>query len=117
MADEKEIGVDERGQAIEGQIKKALEDKEIPNIYFNGFITTVGIGDAMLVLTQNNEPVAILNMSYTLAKTLAQKVGGGIATLEQKSGNTIMATDDIKRFLAEELQNDVTVLEDNDEAE
>lgn len=89
--------IDENEQ-IEEQIKNALADVEIPNIYFNGFINSVGMGDVMLVLTRSGKPVATLNMSYTLAKTLAEKLGGVVATIEQKSGNTIMTTDDIKRF-------------------
>ena len=108
MADEKlpRDNVDEKEQ-IDNLIKSALDNEEIPTIYFNGFVTSVGMGDVMVVLNQTNKPVAILNMSYTLAKTLAEKLGRGIAGLEQKSGNTIMTTDDIKQMY----------LGDNDEAE
>ena len=89
-------------EVIEQQITEALENKEIPTIYFNGFVTSVGIGDVMVILNRANNPVAVLNMSYTLAKTLAEKLGGGIAAIEQKSGNTIMTTDDIQRIFMED---------------
>ena len=89
-------------EVIEQQIKDALENKEIPTIYFNGFVTSVSMGDVMVILNRANKPVAILNMSYTLAKTLAEKLGGGITSIEQKSGNTIMTTDDIQRIFMED---------------
>ncbi|MBC8236015.1 hypothetical protein H8E77_41240 [bacterium] len=87
-------------QQLDEQIKRALEEKEIPRIHFNGFISSLGLGDMMVILTQAAEPVAILNMSYTVAKTLAEKLGNSIVTLEQKSGNTIMTIDDIKEIFA-----------------
>lgn len=92
--------MEDEKQQIEERIKNALEDKDIPGIYFNGFITSVGIGDVMVILQQANKPVAILNMSYTLAKTLAEKLGVAIANLEKESGNTIMTTDDIKQIFS-----------------
>lgn len=98
--------MNEKQQTIEEQIKNALEDKETPTIYFNGFITSVGVGDVMVILNRADKPVAILNMSYTLAKTLAEKLGGCIAAIEQESGNTIMTTDDIKQMF--ERDNDDT---------
>ena len=93
-------------EAFLKQIESVLEDKELPTIYFNGFITTVGTGDVLIILRQQNKPVAILNTSYTVAKTLAEKLGGGIAVLEQRTGNTIMTTEDLGAKLAEGVDND-----------
>lgn len=49
----------------------------------------------MIVLERNNRAVAILNASYTVAKTLAQQLSNLIIALEQKTGNTIMTVDEI----------------------
>lgn len=80
-------------------IDKVLSDESIPSIYFNGFVVTLGTGDVLLILRRHNNAVAKLHVSYTVAKTLAAKVGGLIASLESASNNTIMTTDDIKTAL------------------
>lgn len=86
---------------IEQRIKDALADKEVPHIHFNGFVNSIGTGDVIIVLESNNRPIAILNASYTVAKTLALKLGGLIHHLEEKSNNTIMTTDDITKVLSQ----------------
>ncbi len=79
------------------QINKALDDSSIPTIYFNGFINSLGSGDVLLILTRTGQPVVKLHASYTVAKTLAVKLGIMIAGLESDSGNVIMTTDDVNR--------------------
>lgn len=88
------------------QIESALEDKELPTMYFNSFITSVGTGDVLIVLRQRDKPVAVLNTSYTVAKTLAEKLGGVLAVFEQKTGNTIMTSEHIGARLAEGVDHD-----------
>jgi len=82
-------------EAFQRQMRQALEDPEIPRIHFNGFINSMGGGDVLLVLQQNEKPVAVLNASFTVAKTLAKLLGEMIENLETKTGNTIMTTDEI----------------------
>ena len=68
----------------------------VPEIYFNGFVNGMGIGDVITTLERNGKPVAILNMSYTVAKTFAQSLTEAISNLERDSGNSIMTTHDIQ---------------------
>ena len=89
-------------QEVKGRIEKALSDGELQNIYFNGFALNLATGDIALVLERNGQPVAVLNTSYTVAKTLAQKLNGLVSILESKTGNTIMSTDDIKESLRDD---------------
>lgn len=96
---------DQGSEHVQRAIAEALENEELPRIYFNGFSTALGSADVLIVLNQQGKPVAILNASYTVAKTLAAKLGAVIATLEEISGNTIMTTDEIARF-SEEQEND-----------
>ncbi len=69
------------------------------SIYFNGFVNAIGIGDVTIVLERNGKAVAVLNTSYTVAKTLAEKLGGLIKNLEEASGKEIMTTDNVGVFL------------------
>jgi hypothetical protein len=50
-------------------------DVSVPQIYFNGFVSTMSSGDVLTVLERNGKPVVVLNMSYTVAKTLAISLG------------------------------------------
>jgi len=86
---------DELGKRIE----KAVADEAVPKIYFNGFINSLGSGDVTLVLTRNGQPVAVADASYTVAKTLAQKLNTLIHDLERDTGNTIMTTDEVNKAI------------------
>lgn len=83
------------------QIEQAVKSESLPNIYFNGFITSIGSGDILVILKRHNKPVAVLNTSYTVAKTLATKLGGAIENLEKKTGTIIMTTEDVTIKLGE----------------
>jgi hypothetical protein len=91
----------EEKDLFQEQIQSALEDTELPTIYFNGFIATVGVGDILIALKHQDRVVAILNASHTVGKTLGTKLAGAIATLEQRSGHTIMTTDDITSLIVD----------------
>lgn len=90
----------ELGKSDETVFLKAISDESIPNIYANGFINALGNGDGTIVFQRNSHPVLVLNMSYTLCKTLAIKLGQMISDIEEGSGNTIMATDEIAKALS-----------------
>lgn len=81
----------------EPQPQKSLEPAQVadnvPQIYANGFEINLGAGDVHLVLKRRGEDVAIIDMSYTLAKTLSEFMGKMVAFLEQTTGNTIMTTE------------------------
>ncbi len=89
---------------LKQEVKDAIA-ADIPHIYSNGFNIVLGTGDVNIVLKRMGEDVATLNLSYTLAKTLSEKLGGTIKFLENKTGNTIMTTEDLHKFLSEENSN------------
>lgn len=80
-------------------IKKDLDEWGGELLYFNGFINALGSGDVLIELKRNDKPVAFLNTSYTVAKTFAFKLNELVKTLETKSGNTIMTTDNVHSAL------------------
>jgi hypothetical protein len=91
-------------QTPEQKIEAALSQPDAHRIYSNGFINAIGNGDVIISLMLNNRPVANVNLSYTVAKTLAIRLGGLISTLEEKTGNTIMTTEDIDKALKEKKE-------------
>jgi len=92
---------------LQDELRSAVEDKELPSIYFNSFITSISLGDVVLVLRRSNRTVAVLNASYTVAKTLAERLGEAIAQLESTIGSTIMTTDYIRKRVEEGAHKDV----------
>jgi len=95
------LDIDHPENKLQSEIEAALANDDVPTIYFNGFINSLGTGDVLIILKRANTPIAKLHASYTLAKTLAVKLREMIATLEAKSGNTIMTTDDVARVMSE----------------
>jgi len=85
----------EKPTGIEKRIQKAL-DLDIKNIYFNGFVNAVGHGDILIILERNTKPVAILNASYSVAKTLAIKLNEIVQKFEADMDHEIMTTDDVQ---------------------
>lgn len=84
---------------VEQTIHEALTTESVPRIYFNGFVTALGAADVMLILKQQDQPVGVLNMSYTVGKTLSRRLGTAIAALEEMTGNVILTNDEIMRRL------------------
>ncbi len=81
-------------------IENALEDDNIPKIYANSFACALGVGDISIVLQNGIKSEALLNLSYSSAKTLSILIQELIGFLESKSKNEIMTTSQIKDFLA-----------------
>jgi hypothetical protein len=72
---------------------------DIDKLYFNGFALGLSQGDVNIVLIRSGINVAVLNCSYTVAKTLAQKLAGVVQTLENKTGTSILTTEQIAKAL------------------
>ncbi len=90
----------ENSQNLEKKLDEALENPEIQRIYANGFVNALGVGDVVILLQNSKKPIAVLNLSYTVAKTLTIKLGALISQLEDSTGNTIMTTDEIEKSLS-----------------
>jgi len=84
---------DERGKAI----AEILHNPELPRYYANGFTTALGNSDVSLILQQHGRPVAIVHLSFVLAKTLAQKLGQAIVELETDIEISIPTTDLVEK--------------------
>ena len=92
--------------AISEMINVAVSNPDIPKIYANGFVTGIGNGDTLIILQQNSKPVAVLNFSFTVAKTLALKLGGVIKEVEDQADTIILTTDDFSAALSMKKKDD-----------
>lgn len=85
------------------QRAKAALELGVPQIYFNGFVNALSTGDIHTVLERNGKPVAILNFSYTLAKTLAISLGTIVSQFEEATGRTMLTTHEVEAALSKLL--------------
>lgn len=69
-----------------------------PDIYCNGAVVGLGISDVTMILERNGSPVAVLNMSYTMAKTIARITSQTVAQLEELSKRDILTTPEIEQL-------------------
>lgn len=73
-------------------LKEALHAEDVPKIYANGFHLAHTHADVSIFLQQHGKVVAIVSMSFTLAKTLAQLVGNQILELENELDHQFLTT-------------------------
>jgi hypothetical protein len=78
----------------------ALPGLPITNIYANGFLLGFTNADTQLVLLLSGRPVAVVNFSYTLAKSISEKLGKLVDEWEKKTGHTLQTTDSIDQAFA-----------------
>lgn len=78
---------------VQDHLKQALGTPGVLRLYANGFSLGLTNADAHIILHQFGQPVAILNLSYTLAKTLSLKLGRIVAEWETRTGQQLVTTD------------------------
>ena len=88
-------------------VKEALESEEILKIYANGFGCFFTNSDIGMILSRNNKPIAVLNISLTLAKTLVEKLGKMIYDFEKNVDIKILTTTDIEEKFLKKIQENV----------
>ena len=85
---------------VQKALDEAVSDDTVVKIYANGFIVACGQGDVIVLLQKNGKHVSILNLSFSVAKTLALSLGKTIKDLENRTEKNIMTTFDIKKALS-----------------
>ncbi len=93
---------EQEADLINKRIIAGVENQDLPNISLNGFVCSLTIGDIVIVAERNKQPVAVINCSFTVAKTLAEKLNEIIGRLEARTGKSIMTTDYIVQAAKDE---------------
>ena len=93
--------------AVKERMTRALES-DVPNIYFNGFANGISTGDIIMALEKNSAPVGVINMSFSVAKTLSVSLGTIIASIEEASGQPIMTTHELQAFMEKDAEKPKT---------
>ena len=84
------------------QLQAASELPLDKKFYFNGFTVAMSPIDCAIVLQYNNQPIALLSTSHTIAKALVAQLNGLISDFEQKTGRDILKLDEIQALLSKD---------------
>ncbi len=85
------------------QLQAAAELPPDKKFYFNGFTIAVSPMDCAIVLLHNNQPIAFLSTSHTVAKSLAVGIDGLVRGFEEKTGLRIPTLDEARALLEREV--------------
>ncbi len=79
------------------QLQQLTQDafEKAPSVYVNGFVNGMGITDTYLVFQTNGQTTMVMNMSLSLAKTLAQSLLNNLNRYEQQTGQKILTMEEI----------------------
>lgn len=91
--------------ASEAVTTEKFEDSVFPrgSLYLNSFKAGLSAADVFVIIQRNGEDLAVLNMSYTVAKSLGEALSRLIADLEKKSGRVIMTSNDVAQVLTGQM--------------
>ncbi len=82
-------------EQLQNIVKTAFE--EAPTYYANGFINGLGMADAYIVLQTNDQSVAVVNMSLSMAKTMAANLLVMVQNFEQQTGHKVPTLDELQQ--------------------
>lgn len=80
-------------------VASIMGNPSIAKIYTNGFITGVSAADMFVVLQSAAIPVAVIQMSYNTAKTLALELTRMVERIEVEINQSIPTMHDIQPIL------------------
>ena len=83
---------------------RSATSQSIPNIYANGFQIGLSNSDAFIVFQRQGQPTAVLNISYTLAKTLHTKLSTVVTEFEALTKRNMLTTDDVDAAFAQQIK-------------
>jgi hypothetical protein len=81
-------------QQLQNIVRTAFEQG--PTYYANGFVNGLGMADAYIVLQTNEQSVAVVNMSLSMAKTMANNLLVMIQNFENQTGQKVMTLDELQ---------------------
>jgi hypothetical protein len=86
-------------------LQDVIKNPALPRLYANGFTLGVTNADAYIILQEFGKPVAVLNLSYTLAKTLSLRHGRMMAEWETRLEQSVATTDKIDAAFTKPLSD------------
>jgi hypothetical protein len=78
-------------------ISDILADPDVPKLYMNGFVVGKSLSDMFIIAQTASKPLAMIQMSFTTAKTLAEDLSNLIQEFENQTGQKLLSMRDIQQ--------------------
>jgi hypothetical protein len=82
------------------QLQAGFELPPDKRFYFNGYAVAWSPTDITIILLLNNQPIATLQTSPTIAKTLTKVMEGLIQDYENRTGQKVLTLDEVTSALS-----------------
>ena len=92
---------------MQKMIEEVMASEQIINIYGNAFICFNTNADMGIIIQKNNKAIAIINLSYSTAKTLGEKLTNMVRDFEKTTDHTIMTINIIDEKLKKLVKKEV----------
>lgn len=73
--------------------------RAVQSLYFNGFVLGMSNADFVVRLNLEHTELMDLRMSFTMAKTLAEKLSEAVLRFEKHTDHKLMTTEDVFKAL------------------
>jgi hypothetical protein len=93
-----------RQAALEQAFTLAQQDPQVLKLYANGFAIALSNADMSVLLQLSGKPVGIMYLSYTMAKTLHERLGQVVRDFEDQSKQKLLTTDEVDIIFARRNQ-------------
>lgn len=93
-----------RAAVLEDAFTLAQQDPQILKFYTNGFGIALSNADVGILLQLSGKPIGIMYLSYTLAKTLHERLGQVVRDFETQSNQKLLTTDQVDTIFAQRKQ-------------
>ena len=88
--------VEVQRQLAQKKFDEAISNPDVPKIYINAFLNGYNNTDFTLLLESNGTAAVVLNLSYSLAKTLAANIMGSITEIEKEIKQKIILMEEME---------------------
>jgi hypothetical protein len=85
---------------LEQAFTQAQQDPQVLKLYVNGFGIALSNADMSILLQLAGKPIGIMYLSYTMAKTLHERLGQVVRDFEAQSDQKLLTTDQVDKIFA-----------------
>ena len=78
----------------EQQVEQSFPVGNLPKLYFNNFAVGYSPVDVLVQLAQNGTPLVEVNMTFAIAKPLAESLAATVGTVEKLLGGQIIRAEE-----------------------
>ncbi|MFH0824026.1 MAG: hypothetical protein V2B18_14850 [Pseudomonadota bacterium] len=80
----------------ETETMRVMQDPNVVKLYVNGLTVGISLSDVFMIVKSGPTPSAVIQMSFTTAKTMMLHLTDLITRFEKDTGQTLLTMEDVK---------------------